>query len=327
MIIVTGGAGFIGSCLLWKLNEKGHHDILVVDRLRESIKWTNLRNKFISDYLHSDKLFDWLDQNTQPIEAIFHLGACSSTEEKRVDYIMDTNYHFSQKLWLYAVQNKIPFIYASSAATYGGGEHGFDDRDDIPYLMKLNPLNPYAYSKVLFDRWAISQKEKPLNWNGLKFFNVYGPNEAHKGRQASMAYHLFNQVVEGDGLRLYKSYQKEYADGEQVRDFVYVKDVVELIYFFFQHPDFNGIYNVGSGVPNSFNALAKEVINSSGKEGAKATHIEYIDMPTKLKPTYQYYTKANLDKLEKTSCKIKFHSLKEGVEDYVKNYLLVDKTL
>lgn len=321
MIIVTGGAGFIGSCLVKQLNLLGFNDILVVDKLYSQQKWLNITGKDYYDYLDRDYLLQWLNESNVSVDAIFHMGACSSTEEENADYIIQTNYQYSKQLWEYAVARSIDFIFASSAATYGDGRHGFVDRDELAYHNKLIPLNPYALSKLLFDRFVIKQDKRPRQWVGFKFFNVFGPNEQHKGRGASMAYHLFNQARDEQLLSLYKSYKPEYADGQQIRDFVYIKDVVDTLCFAWQKKIENGFYNLGSGVGHSFNDLAGEIIKQTAQLGFPASKIQYIEMPVALKAKYQYTTIANMEKLKAAGYDRPFYSLKEGVHDYIHNYL------
>jgi ADP-L-glycero-D-manno-heptose 6-epimerase len=321
MIIVTGGAGFIGSALVWKLNEKGLSDIVVVDHMGEGSKWKNLVKRKISDIIHKDKFFEWLDSLPKGlrIEAIFHMGACSSTTEANVDYLVENNLHFSMRLWEFASKHKIPFIYASSAATYGAGELGYSD--DVKNLSGLRPINPYGYSKHLFDTWALRQKSKPPFWAGLKFFNVYGPQEYHKGSQASVILHAFPQVRDHGCLKLFKSYRSDYANGEQKRDFVYVKDVVDILYHLYhaRRIAVSGIFNLGSGRARSFSDLGRAVFKAMQ---IKKEKFEWIDMPLQLRGQYQYFTEANLGELRRrTGYKGKMSSLEEGVADYVCNYL------
>ena len=324
MIIVTGGAGFIGSALIWKLNQKGHTDIVVVDRMGTGSKWKNLVKRQISDIVHKDEFFDWLEAlpGSRRIEAIFHMGACSATTEMDVDYLVRNNLHFSMKVWDFCAKYKIPFIYASSAATYGAGDSGYsDDPKNIP---QLRPINPYGYSKQLFDVWAFEQKVKPPFWAGLKFFNVYGPQEYHKGGQASVVFHAFPQVRDKGSLRLFKSYNADYKHGEQKRDFVYVKDVVDVLYHLYhtRRLAVSGVFNLGSGKARTFADLGRAVFKSVG---IKQEKIEFIEMPEQLKGQYQYFTEAKLEELRlRTGYKGKMTSLEDGVTDYVQNYLLRD---
>jgi ADP-L-glycero-D-manno-heptose 6-epimerase len=324
MIIVTGGAGFIGSALIWKLNQKGLNDIVVIDRMGHGGKWKNLVKRQITNIIHKDDCFEWLENlpSSKKIEAIFHMGACSSTTETDGDYLVKNNLHYSMRLWDFCAKNKIPFIYASSAATYGSGEEGYSD--DPKKISLYRPINQYGYSKQLFDEWAMNQKSKPPFWAGLKFFNVYGPQEYHKGSQASVVYHAFPQVRDKGSLRLFKSYRADYKHGEQKRDFVYVKDVVDVIYHLYSSRRIavSGVFNLGSGKARTFNDLGKAVFKALGHQKEK---IEYIEMPEQLRGQYQYFTEATLDELRRrTGYKGKMTSLEEGIADYVGQYLLKD---
>lgn len=322
MIVVTGGAGFIGSAFIWKLNEEGIHDILVADEFGTGHKWRNLAKRRITYALHKDELQEWLNTKTRSsaIEAIVHMGACSTTTEKDVDYLIKNNFNYSVELFQFAARERIPFIYASSAATYGLGEHGYGD--DPQLIHRLRPINPYGYSKHVFDQWVLKQREKPPFWAGLKFFNVYGPQEYHKGGQASVVFHAFPQVRDRGALKLFKSCKEGIAHGEQRRDFVWVKDVVDVIHHFMRAPEGAkpGIYNVGSGNARSFADLGKAVFNAMGKHEAK---FEWIDMPEDLKAQYQYFTEANLNRLrDEAGYSKSFTSLEEGVKEYVTRYLV-----
>jgi ADP-L-glycero-D-manno-heptose 6-epimerase len=321
MIIVTGGAGFIGSALIWKLNENGVSDIVVVDRMGSGLKWKNLVKRKISDIVHKDNFFDWLDKlpDGKRIEAVFHMGACSATTETNMDYLVENNLHYSMRLWDFCAQNKIPFIYASSAATYGAGEKGF--KDELKNMEALRPINQYGYSKQLFDVWALQQKTKPPFWAGLKFFNVYGPQEYHKGGQASVVFHAFPQVRDKKSLKLFKSYRSEYKHGEQKRDFVYVKDVVDVMFHLYQTRRLavSGIFNLGSGKARAFADLGRAVFKALGH---KNESFEWIEMPEPMRDQYQYFTEATLDELRmRTGYKGKMTSLEDGIADYVGNYL------
>lgn len=320
MIIVTGGAGFIGSALIWKLNEAGINDIVVVDRLGNENKWKNLVKRQINYVIHKDEFFAWLkDQDEQDIEAIFHMGACSATTENNADYLMDNNVLYSIKLFEYCTKNDIPFIYASSAATYGSEESNFSD--DIETIPELRPINKYGYSKHLFDTWVLKQKKHPKVWYGFKFFNVYGPGEYHKNKQASVAFHAFNQIEEDGCVKLFKSYRKNVEDGEQKRDFVYIKDVVNILHHVYKEKKgTSGIYNIGTGKARSFMDLGEAVFKALDKHPSK---INWIKMPDALKKQYQYFTQANLSNLKNKAGYLEpFHSLEEGVHDYVTNYLM-----
>lgn len=314
-IVVTGGAGFIGSCILRLLNDMGFTDIIVVDNINTTEKWRNLSNKKYTQYIHKNKFLEVLEQGKiKDICHIIHMGACSATTERDFDYIYNNNFEYTKALWKYSVDNNCSFIYASSAATYGSGENSFDDEADIDLLR---PLNGYGYSKHLFDLWVKKQKVFPHQHVGLKFFNVYGPNEYFKGSMASVIFHGYNQVKESGKIKLFKSYKDGYTDGEQLRDFVYVKDICEVIRFFIKNPKVNGLYNCGTGRAQSFNDLANAVFQALELE----PNIEYIEMPETLRPKYQYYTKAEMKKLQNAGYDKPFHDLRSGVTDYVHNFL------
>lgn len=321
MIIVTGAAGFIGSCLVARLNELGHRDIICVDRLGTDNRWLNFRGLFYREYIQADEfispeiLNDIFDEG---VKAVYHMGACSDTTERDVDFLFKNNVEYSQVLFRYCSEYGVPFCYASSAATYGAGEQGYED--DQSKIDSLLPLNAYGYSKQVVDQWALKQKKTPPKWFGVKFFNVYGPNEYHKGKMSSVVYQAFNQINETKKMKLFKSYKKEFKDGQQLRDFVYVKDVVEAMVKLVheEHRGENGIYNLGCGSARSFYDLACATFKAMGiKE-----NIEFIEMPDSLKNQYQYYTQATMTKLTEALGEFKFTSLEDGVTDYVKNYLL-----
>lgn len=323
MIIVTGAAGMIGSGVVWKLNEMGINDIIVVDKMRTQDKWLNLRKRDYYDWIDRDDLFDWLsdEKNAQKISGVIHMGACSATTEQDADYLMSNNFGYSKKLWEFCSIYKIPYVYASSAATYGDGSMGYDDDVSANELKKLLPLNKYGYSKKIFDDWALKQKSTPLRWYGLKFFNVYGPQEYHKGRMASMVMHSFNQFMENGEVKLFKSYKDGFKDGEQLRDFIYLKDVVDIItYLFFNKAAESGIYNVGTGKARTFMDLAMSTILAINPKSSKE-NIKLIPMPEDLRGKYQYFTAAKNIKLRRAGYNRTFYSLEEGVADYVKNYL------
>ncbi|HEY4534176.1 MAG TPA: ADP-glyceromanno-heptose 6-epimerase [Fusobacterium sp.] len=325
MIVVTGAAGMIGSAVVWKLNEMGIHNILLVDKLRSEDKWLNIRKRDYRDWMDRDIFLDWLSQDAEAneITAIVHMGACSATTETNADYLMENNYGYTKALWNYCSQRNIRFIYASSAATYGGGEKGYNDEVSPEELKSLQPLNKYGYSKKRFDDWAFKQKMHPSVWAGLKFFNVYGPQEYHKGRMASMVYHSFKQYQETGKVKLFQSHKEGYEDGGQLRDFVYLKDVVDIIYYMLTQNFSSGIYNIGTGEARSFLDLAMTTIKAaSGKEDIQVSDvIEFIPMPEDLRGKYQYFTQATMEKLSKTSYHLHMHSLEEGIKDYVQNYL------
>lgn len=314
MIVLTGGAGFIGSCFLKKLNDVGYNNILVVDRLGESNKWKNLVGKRFNGFIHKDvfrkKLAEGAYNGT--IESIVHLGACSSTLETNADYLFDNNLNYSIELAEYALRWNVKLIYASSAATYGAGELGYSDErfDD------LKPLNCYGLTKHLFDLWAIDNGVDK-KFTGLKFFNVFGPNEYHKGVMSSMAFKAYNQILETGKVKLFKSYDERYADGEQLRDFIYVKDAIETLYSFFTSPEAAGIYNVGTGKARSWKDLASGIFRAMDLE----PDIEFIEMPERLKKQYQYFTQADTDKLKSAIGDYKFMTLEESTGDYVRNHL------
>lgn len=312
--IVTGGAGFIGSCIVRTLNDIGINDIIVVDDIATSEKWLNLRNKRYREYVHKSALLGQLNLYSG-IETVIHMGACSSTTERNFDYLWSNNFEFSKSLWNYCAENRVPFIYASSAATYGDGTQGFDDKRDIDLLR---PLNGYGYSKQIFDLWIKHQaKVFPPQYVGLKFFNVYGPNEYFKGSMASMVFHGYKQIREHGSIRLFKSCNPAYQDGEQLRDFVYVKDVCSVILWILRNPEVSGLFNVGTGRAQSFRELAEATFHALGME----PKIEYIEMPDYLREKYQYYTKAEMDKLQGTGYATSFMDVEKGVTDYVQNYL------
>lgn len=312
-IVVTGGAGMIGSCVVAKLNEMGIEDIYIVDNVNTSEKWMNLRNKRYIRYYHKDEFLEVLPK-LENITAIIHMGACSATTETDFDYLYKNNYLYTVELWKYCTRKRISFLYASSAATYGDGEEGFDDKADIKRLM---PLNRYGYSKHIFDLWAEKEINKPAQAVGMKFFNVYGPNEYAKGRMASMIYHGFNQVKGNNCIRLFKSHKEGYEDGGQLRDFVYVKDICDVIAFFLETPSISGLFNLGTGHAQSFKTLAESVFLAMGLE----PNIEYIDMPMDLREKYQYFTEADISKLRGAGYTKEFRDLRSGAEDYVQNHL------
>lgn len=314
MYIVTGGAGFIGSCMIRTLNDAGIEDIVVVDNIASSDKWKNLSNKKFRKYVHKSVFLDELN-DYDGVTAIIHLGACSSTTEKNFDYLYSNNFEYTKALWNYCSEKHVSFIYASSAATYGDGSEGFDDKKDID---ALRPMNAYGYSKQIFDQWVKHQaSQTPSQYVGLKFFNVYGPNEYYKGSMASMVFHGFNQIMSDGKIKLFKSYRDDYANGEQLRDFVYVKDVCSVMLWFLENKNVSGLFNVGTGEANTFNALAYAIfkaLNLSPK-------IEYTDMPENLKHKYQYYTQAAMRKLREVGYTKPFATVEAGVTDYVTNHL------
>ena len=317
MIIVTGGAGLIGSNMIWELNRNGMDDILVVDNIASTEKWKNLSHLRYSNYMHRDAFLEELKsgKKLEGVEAVIHMGACSSTTERNADFLMENNFHYTVEVCLAALEAGARFITASSAATYGGGELGFSD--DISLMPRLLPLNMYGYSKKLFDMWCLRHGllKEVVN---LKFFNVYGPDEYHKGSMMSMVCRAVPQVKEKGTIRLFRSDNPDYGDGEFLRDFVYSKDCAALMLWFMHNKSCNGIYNVGTGHARSWNDLAKAVFAAMDME----PNIEYFDMPDHLKGKYQYFTEADMSWMERENCPVKFHSLEEGVDDYVRNYLL-----
>lgn len=319
MILITGGAGFIGSVLAKQLNALGHTDLVIVDKLEDSIKWKNLRGIKYLDYIHADELFNGdYDDLIAQTDLIFHMGACSSTTEKNMDFLMKNNVAYSQALFRFAATKNIPFIYASSAATYGAGEFGYNDNHEG--ISQLMPLNPYGYSKQLVDEWILKEEAKPEHWFGLKFFNVYGPNEYHKEEMRSLVHKSFEQIKSSGKVKLFKSHRPEFKDGEQLRDFIYVKDVVGAMIELAdpEKAEHSGIYNLGTGVARSFLDLTKATFKSMGI----APNIEFIDMPEALRGQYQYYTQAEVDKLMNVLPGFEFTSLEAGISDYVQNYLM-----
>ncbi len=316
MIIVTGGAGFIGSAFVWKLNNEGIDDILIVDELGTTGKWKNLAGRKFTDYIHKDEFIrDLKEDKFYDIKAIIHMGACSSTTETDAEYLMRNNYAYTRELARWALSKNIRFIYASSAATYGDGSKGFSDDDEV--TATLMPLNIYGYSKHLFDLWAIRNKiiDKIA---GLKFFNVFGPNEYHKEDMVSVAFKAFHQILEAGKVRLFKSLLDEYGHGEQKRDFIYIKDCVEVIWWLMQNDHVNGLFNLGTGKARTWNDLVKSIFLSMGIN----PKIEYIDMPEQISGQYQYHTEARMDKLKNTGYPLEFRSLEDAVHDYILGYLL-----
>ncbi|HEY8119023.1 MAG TPA: ADP-glyceromanno-heptose 6-epimerase [Methylophilaceae bacterium] len=321
MIVITGGAGMIGSMIAWHINSVlGRDDIVIADRLTHAEQWQNLCHRRYANYLDKDELLPWLESTTDKIDAVIHMGAISATTERDFNKLVQDNIRYSQKLWAWCAKQKVPFLYASSAATYGGGEQGYDDNETK--LTTLRPLNAYGYSKQFFDLWVLRQiREKqpaPPQWYGFKFFNVYGPNEYHKERMASVVFHSFNQFRELATVKLFKSHVEGYADGMQLRDFVYVKDAAAVVAHFLRHPSKSGIYNIGTGQARAFKDLANAVMNSMGSKPS----ISYIDMPQDLHGKYQYFTEANIKKLRTAGYHQPFQTLEEGIRDYVQNYLM-----
>ena len=321
MIILTGGGGMIGSMIAWHLNtQMSFDDFVIVDDLINEQQENNFKKRKFIEYIAKDDLEKYLNDKKN-VSAVIHMGAISATTESNFNRLLQSNIRFSQALWHWCAENKVPFIYASSAATYGNGSVGYGDNESE--LDKLSPLNAYGYSKHFFDRWVQLELSKnqptPPQWCGLKFFNVYGPNEYHKGRMASVAFHAFNQFKETNQIKLFKSEHPSYADGMQVRDFIYVKDAVKIIIFFLNNNNFSGLYNAGTGNAETFKALAEALlINTKGQPD----DIKYIEMPNDLKGKYQYYTQATMNKINSIGFNDNFMNLKEGVTDYLESYLL-----
>lgn len=315
MIVVTGAAGFIGSRLIKKLNSENFNYIIAVDKFDNPDKNKNLEGLSIRHQIDRDGFMEWLDNNYEEIEFIFHIGAKTDTTLFDVELLTRLNTEYTKSIWKRCCDYQIPLVYASSAATYGLGEYGYED--DERTLNKLKPLNPYGQSKQDFDVWALEQSEKPFFWTGLKFFNVYGPNEYHKGRMASVIWHAFNQIKNTGAMKLFRSHNPEYKDGEQMRDFVYVKDVVDVCYWLMHHRKNSGIYNLGSGKARTFLDLTRAVF----KAMEVRENISFIDTPEDIRDKYQYFTEANMEKLRAIGYNTPFHSLEEGIEEYVSGFL------
>lgn len=318
IILLTGAAGFIGSYLLGFLNKQGYKNIIIADEFDEEDKWFNFDSKEFIEKVEREALFDWLKENKPAVSFVFHLGARTDTTEFDYSIHEKLNVVYSKNIWNYCVANNIPLVYASSAATYGSGELGYNDDHEL--VEKLHPLNPYGVSKNEFDKWVLQQAQdnQPPFWAGLKFFNVYGPNEYHKGRMASVIFHSFNQVRSTGKVKLFKSHRPDFKDGQQLRDFIYVEDVAKVCSWLMDSSVPSGLYNLGTGKARTFEDLAKATFAAMGKEPV----IEYIDMPEDIRDKYQYFTEANMSKLKQAGYTEKFYSLEEGVTDYVKNYLL-----
>jgi ADP-L-glycero-D-manno-heptose 6-epimerase len=316
MIVVTGAAGFIASCLVSRLNAANFNDIVVVDNFSVAKKEDNLKGKKIKEFVDRDTFIEWLDKNYEEVEFIFHLGARTDTTEFSKDVFDLLNLNYSKAIWNACCEYQIPLVYASSAATYGSGTLGYDD--DEATIPLLKPLNPYGDSKNDFDIWALEQTAKPFFWAGLKFFNVYGPNEYHKGKMASVIFHAYNQIKEKGSMKLFRSHHPDFKDGEQMRDFVYVKDVVEVCMFLMHHRKNSGIYNLGSGKARTFMDLALNTFDAMGV----TPNIDFMDTPETLRDNYQYFTEANMSKLRSIGYDKPFYSLEEGVQDYVQGYLI-----
>ncbi len=318
-IVITGAAGFIGSCMVSYLNRQGFENLILVDEFDDESKELNLLHKKYLARIEREAFFDWAEKERPAIDFIFHFGARTDTTEFDYAILKDLNVDYSKKIWGYCSINNIPMVYASSAATYGAGELGYDDNQEI--IQQLHPLNPYGISKNEFDKWALQQfldkKNCPPFWAGLKFFNVYGPNEYHKERMASVIFHAYNQIKQNGKVKLFRSHKEGYKDGEQLRDFIYVKDVLDVCYWLMQNKPAAAIYNLGTGKARAFNDLVKATFAGLDQE----PQIEYIDIPGDIRDKYQYFTEATMNKLKVAGYTEKFYSLEEGVEDYVRNYL------
>ncbi len=320
MIIVTGAAGFIGSCMVAKLNAMGHEDIIMVDDFTKEAKRRNWEGKRYVDKIYRNDFFLWLQQHAKEVDYIIHLGARTDTTELDYDIFEELNVEYTRKMWYYASQYGIPLIYASSAATYGAGELGYVDDNLLSY--RLLPLNPYGRSKNEVDKWVQKQTKTPPYWYAFKFFNVYGPNEYHKGRMSSVILHTYQQIQETGSMKLFRSHRPDFEDGRQLRDFVYVKDVVRVLYWFMNHHPQSGIYNLGTGRARSFWDLATATFHAMGLDA----NIEFIDMPADIRERYQYFTEARMKKMRSVGYKRTFYSLEDGVKSYVKHYLIKDTT-
>jgi ADP-L-glycero-D-manno-heptose 6-epimerase len=320
MIVVTGAAGFIGSNLVAGLNSARYKDVVLVDDFSRPDRERNYSGKQYSELVERKVFHQWIEKNHHNIQMILHLGARTDTTEFSWEVFRELNVDFSKKVFNLCVEYGLPLIYASSAATYGLGEHGYSDSHEV--VSSLEPLNPYGKSKNDFDAWVLEQERKPFFWAGLKFFNVYGPNEYHKGRMASVVYHAYNQIVETGGMKLFRSHHPEVKDGEQARDFVYVNDVVSVILYLMENRPASGIYNLGSGKASTFMDLVTNTFLAMGKD----PNISFIDTPEDIRDKYQYYTRAEMEKLRETGYNREFTSLKEGIDDYVCNYLVRNKT-
>jgi ADP-L-glycero-D-manno-heptose 6-epimerase len=316
MIVVTGAAGFIGSYVAGYLNQQGYNDLVLVDDFSQSRKAANIEHKKYTTRVDREDFFDWLNHNHRFVQFVIHLGARTDTTEFDRSIFERLNVEYSKRVWSLCVEFGLPLIYASSAATYGNGEWGYSDSHDL--VHKLKPLNPYGESKNEFDKWALQQQQQPFFWAGLKFFNVYGPNEYHKGRMASVVFHAFHQIKQTGKMKLFRSHHPDFRDGEQKRDFIYVKDIASVILFLMQHRKNSGLYNVGTGQARTFLDLARATFQSMGIP----ENIEFIDTPADIRDKYQYFTQANMDKLRSIGYTQPFTPLEEGIREYVCQYLM-----
>lgn len=318
MIVVTGACGFIGSCLVSRLNQDNFNTIVAVDEFSKEKKLKNLSSKRILHQVHREQFFEWLNKWQEEVEFIFHIGARTDTTEKNVEIFSTLNLEYSKEVWNACCRYQIPLIYASSAATYGNGTKGFDD-EIIP--EQFEPLNPYGISKNNFDKWVLLQKITPFFWAGLKFFNVYGPNEYHKGRMASVIFHAYHEIKKNGYLKLFKSHNPDYKDGYQARDFIYVKDILEVCMYFMVNRKNSGIYNLGTGQAKTFLDLADSLFSVMNIK----KDVRFIDTPDDIRDNYQYFTQAKMNKLRSVSYTNPFIPLQEGINDYVTNYLNNEK--
>lgn len=316
MVVVTGAAGFIGSCMVSKLNKLGRKDIIIVDDFSKEYKIDNYSRLDFSLKIDRKDFIDWFNTNHSKVDSIFHLGARTDTAEFNWEVFVELNLEYSKSIWKICSENNIPMVYASSAATYGDGELGYDDNHEL--ISQLKPLNPYGNSKQEFDLWVLKQEKTPPFWAGLKFFNVYGPNEYHKQRMASVIFHSFNQINSTGLVKLFRSHRPDYKNGMQLRDFIYVKDLISVMAFLMDNKPNSGIYNLGTGKARSFYDLAVATFDALGI----APNIEFVDIPEDIKDKYQYFTEANMQKLKDAGYKEDFYSLEDGVKDYVQNYLM-----
>ncbi|MBK7110173.1 MAG: ADP-glyceromanno-heptose 6-epimerase [Bacteroidetes bacterium] len=319
MIVITGAAGFIGSCLAAELNAGGENALVLVDDFSSEEKIKNMDGKHFKHCIEREKFIEWFADNADEISLVLHIGARTDTTEFNKELLFALNTQYTKEIWKICTQHAIPLIYASSAATYGAGELGYND--DHKLIPQLQPLNPYGESKNAFDIWALQQEKTPPKWIGLKFFNVYGPNEYHKSRMASVIMHAYNQIQENGKVKLFRSHKEAFNDGEQLRDFIYVKDVVQVISWMCNHDLPNGIYNLGTGNARTFYDLAKATANAM----EIPLEVDWINIPEDIRNTYQYFTEATMQKLKDAGYNSNFYSLEEGITDYVKNYLIPNK--
>lgn len=314
-IVITGAAGFIGSCLVGYLNQLGYNNLILVDDFTKQEKEANLSNKNFLEKIDRNDFFEWVQNTPYQIKSFFHLGARTDTTEMNYEVHKVLNYDYSIQVWQFCTVHNIPLLYASSAATYGNGEYGY--KDDHNIIEKLQPLNPYGESKNNFDKWVLTQKDTPPYWAGVKFFNVYGPNEYHKGRMASVIFHAYHQIKKNGEVKLFRSHNPEYKDGEQTRDFIYVKDVLSMCVWLMETQKESGLYNIGTGHARTFNDLVLAIFKALNMP----ENISYIDTPADIRDKYQYFTEADMNKLQEQGYNKQSFSLEQGVKDYVCNYL------